>query len=102
MLELLRQKDPRIEKIRASDPKMAEVADHFVQGTSNKILAADAIQFLRAALDAIAPPNARGTMAIIRQETGFEWSLAPLPEPVRPGQKPPRPPGAPTLVKPPQ
>jgi hypothetical protein len=102
LLELLRQKDPRLEKIRASDPKMAEVADHFLQGTSNKALAADTIQFLRAALDAIAPPNARETMAIIRQETGFEWILAPPPEPVHPGQKPSRPPDAPTLIKPPQ
>lgn len=102
LLELLRQKDPRLEKIRASDAKMAEVADQFLQGTSNKALAADATQFLRAALDAIAPPNARETMAIIRQQTGFEWILAPPPEPVHPGRKPLRPPDAPTLVRPPQ
>lgn len=102
LLELLRQRDPRLEKIRTSDPKMAEVAAYFLQGTSNKALAADAIQFLRAALDSIAPPNTRETMAIIRQETGFEWILAPPPDPVHPGQKPPRPPDAPTLVKPPQ
>ena len=102
LLELLRQKDPRLDNIRASDPKMAEVANNFLQGTSNKALAADTIQFLRAALDAIAPPNARETMAIIRPDTGFEWILAPPPEPVRPGAQTPRPPGAPTLVKPPQ
>jgi len=102
LLELLRQKDPRLDKIRASDPKMAEVANNFLQGTSNKTLAADATQFLRAALDAIAPPNARETMAIIREETGFEWILPPPPEPVHPGQKLLRPPDAPTLVKPPQ
>lgn len=96
LLELLRQKDPRLEKIR-SDPKMAEVADRFLDGQSGKILAADATQFLRAALDAIAPPKARETMASIDFETGFEWVLQPPPEPKKPGPKKERPGDAPSL-----
>lgn len=101
LLDLLRQNDPRLEKICNSDAKMAEVARRLLQGESVKILSADAVQFLRAALAAIAPPNARQTMAIIGFETGFDWILAPPPEPKRPSKEKERPPGAPTLLQPP-
>jgi hypothetical protein len=102
LLELLRQKDPRLEKIVSFDPRMAEVAGDFLRGESNKALAADAIQFLRAALDAVSPPNARETMASIQEQTGFAWILPPPAEAVKPSAKPLRPPGAPTLEKSPQ
>ena len=62
---------------------MAEVAGHILQGEINKVSAEDATQFLRAALDAIAPPKARETIAIIYEDTGFEWILAPPPEPMQ-------------------
>ena len=100
LLELLRNHDPRLEKITASDPKMAEVATRFLQGESNKISAADATQFLRAALDAIAPPNAPETMARITEEDGFSWILAPPPEPKSALVPEARPAGAPTLMGP--
>ena len=83
LLELIRQKDPRIEQVVGSDPKMAEVAGRFLQGESNKVLAADATQFLRAILSVIAPPNARETLCSIREDAGLEWILAPPPEPLR-------------------
>ncbi|MGD1211864.1 MAG: hypothetical protein ABR973_10975 [Candidatus Acidiferrales bacterium] len=102
LLELLHKKDPRLEKIIASDAKMAEVVAHFLDGTSNKVLAADATQFLRAALDAIAPPNARETMASIKEDTGFAWILPPPPEPKAPGSQPEHPADRPTLMHPPQ
>jgi hypothetical protein len=106
LLELLRQKDPRLEKIRASDAKLAQVADAFLRGDTSKLLAADTTQFLRAALDAIAPPNARETMALVAEQTGFAWILPPPPEPkAPPSQTQPqsqRPPGAPSLLHPPQ
>jgi hypothetical protein len=102
VLELLRQKDPRIEQIVSSDPKMAEVASRFLGGESNKVLAADATQFLRAILSAIAPPKSRETMCSIREEKGLEWILAPPPEPKTPGYRPERPPGAPSLVEAPK
>src|SRR6202041_3686212 len=75
LLDLLRQKDPRIEKICASDAKMREIADHFLEGQSGKIMAIDATQFLRAALSFLAPPNPRQTMPSISFDTGFEWIL---------------------------
>jgi hypothetical protein len=101
LFDLLRRKDPRLEKIIASDAKMAEVANHFLQGESVKVLPADATQFLRAALSAVSPPNARQTMAILQQESGFDWILAPGPEATQPAyQSPQRPDGAPTLTSP--
>ncbi len=103
LLSLLQNGDPRLAKVKASDPKMAEVAAQFLSGESNKAQAADAIQFLRAALDAIAPPNSRQTMVAIQPEAGVKWILAPPPEPqqTEKSQQQPRPPGAPTLAKPP-
>ena len=100
LMELLRQKDPRIEKIVTSDPKMADVGSHFLQGESNKVFAADATQFLRAALSVIAPPNARETMAAIYEETGLDWILPPPAEAPSPRNHPARPADAPTLSGP--
>lgn len=101
LIELLRANDPRLEKIRASDAKMKTVADLFVAGESGKVLAADAIQFLRAAFNAIASPKDRLTMAVIAEETGFAWILPPPTEPKKPGQEKEREPGAPSLLAPP-
>jgi hypothetical protein len=101
LLEQLRNHDPRLDKITSSDPKMAAVANRLLQGESNKISLSDATQFLRAALDAIAPPNARETMASITQEDGFAWILAPPPEPRSAVQQQQRPDDAPTLAAPP-
>src|SRR5260370_958106 len=81
LMDLLRQKDPRIEKICASDAKMRDVADGLLAGQSNKLLSVDATQFLRAALVVLSPPNARLTMAAIGMQTAFEWILRPPVEP---------------------
>ena len=101
LLDLLRRKDPRLEKICASDAKMREVADHFLEGQRGKIIVADATQFLRAALAVLAPQDARQTMAIIGIETGFDWILRPPPEPKRANAQPDqeRPADAPSLLK---
>ncbi len=101
VLELLRNHDPRLEKITSSDPKMTEVANRFLQGESNKIPSVEATQFLRAALDAIAPADAPETMARITEEDGFSWILAPPPEPKSASVPQARPADAPTLVAPP-
>ncbi|MFZ3218346.1 MAG: hypothetical protein WA192_20035 [Candidatus Acidiferrales bacterium] len=100
LLDLLRRHDPRLEKICASDQKMREVADRFLNGESNKAPAADATQFLRAALDVLTPPSARQTMAVIHFDAGFEWILRPPLEPRKyktPAQQE-RPADAPSLL----
>ena len=85
LLEMIKQKDPRIEQLIAADPQMALVANQFVTGDSKKIRSEDATQFLRAALSAITGPNDRQTFAVIGQESGFAWVLPPPPEPKKPG-----------------
>jgi hypothetical protein len=105
LLELLRTKDPRIEKICSSNPKMREVADRLLQGDYKKIPAADATPFLRAALSATSEPQFRQTLAVIGFESGFEWVLRPPAEPksAAPPQQAEkdRPEGAPSLLGPP-
>ena len=100
LLELLRQKDPRIEKLLSSDPKIAAVARLFLSGECNKAQPTDATQLLRAALDAIAPPNARETMASISEDNGFAWILAPPAEKSLRVARPDRPADAPSLLHP--
>jgi hypothetical protein len=95
LLDLLKNQDPRVQRVVESDPTMREVAQHFLDGTCNKIRSADATQFLRAVLDAIAPPHARESVGILNPEMGFRWILAPPPE--TPIHREDRPPGAPTL-----
>jgi hypothetical protein len=101
LLDLLRAKDHRLMKIGEADPKMWEVANQILQGHINKVKSTDAIQYLRAALAATAPPNSRQTMAAIGIETGFEWILPPPPERKIPRPKKEQEEGAPTLLKPP-
>ena len=79
-LQLLQQKDQRLEKVRNADPQMAMVASQ-IQTDSTKLYAADTIQFLRAALAAVTPPDARQTMSLIGMEKGFSWILRPPAEP---------------------
>lgn len=100
LLEMLRQKDPRIEGFATSDPVMASVAGMLLRGISNKIATADGTQFMRAALHALAPPKARETMAVIGFQTGFDWILQPPAEPKKPAEQQARPADAPTLLKP--
>jgi hypothetical protein len=103
LLEMIKQKDPRIEKLIAADPEIALVANQFLRGDSKKIRSEDATQFLRAALSAITGPNDRQSFATIGQESGFAWVLPPPPEPKRPGPslqpQPNRPADAPSLIK---
>jgi hypothetical protein len=100
VLEMLRQKDPRLEKLSTSDPVMAAVASMLLKGISNKIASADATQFMRALLNALAPSNARETMASISLQSGFTWILPPPAEPKPTLKQKERPSDAPTLLKP--
>lgn len=107
LLDMLQKKDPRLEKIATSDAKMSAVSSLLVAGDSKKILPVDAIQFMRAALGAIAPENARETVCIITEDGGLQWVLQPPAEakPLKPLNAPPvdkdeRPGGAPSLIHP--
>jgi hypothetical protein len=104
---MLQKKDPRLEKIATSDARMSAVSSLLLAGDSKKILATDAIQFMRAALGALAPQNARETVCIITEDGGLQWVLQPPAEakPLKPLNTPPaekdeRPGGAPSLLHP--
>jgi hypothetical protein len=104
LLELLQTKDPRIQKICGSDPKMRGVADLFLQGEYKKILAADATPFLRAAISVTADPKLPQTLAVIGIDSGFEWILRPPDEPKSAAPQQPEKennPEAPSLLHPP-
>lgn len=98
LLDLLKQKDPHLESVIQGDRTMANTANEFLTGDSLKISATDATQFLRAAMAAITPANQPQTMAVIRDENGFDWVLRPPAEPKPP--KGARPAGAPSLANP--
>jgi hypothetical protein len=100
LIELWRQKDPRLQQIAASDARLGDAARGILEGESNKVPSTDATQFFRAALDTTAPRGAPQIIAKIGQESGFAWILAPPAEAVNPGLQPQRPPDAPSLVGP--
>ena len=97
LLDLLRQNDARLRGVRLADASTTALAEQLSSDDTRKALAADTTSFLRATLDAIAAPNANQVVAVISEQTGFDWILAP-----KEGTKGDnaRPPGAPTLIKP--
>lgn len=100
LLDLLKQNDPRFASLRGSDPKVAAAMDRILDGQAQKLPSADAIQFLRAAVEILAPPKARVTFAEISEQDGFSWILPPPAEPKPRLQEPQREPGAPSLLHP--
>ena len=100
LIDLLRAGDPRLQKVTAADPQMAEVTRAVVAGETNRVKSADGTQFFRAALDAVSPPNAQQSIGILGDESGFKWVLAPPAEPKAPEVQGNRPAGAPTLRHP--
>jgi hypothetical protein len=102
VLEMLKDKDPRLDKVISSDARMRQVAGFFVAGDYKKILGVDAVQFLRAVLGAIAPEKARETVSVLTEDGGLQWVLKP-PAEAKPAPRPgeaERPPDAPSLMHP--
>jgi hypothetical protein len=98
---LIQQNDPRIAKLRASDPRFNKVAEHIERGQANKALVQDAADFLRAALPFLAG-NAHFVEGTVRENGGFEW-IVPPEEPREKAQRgqddKDRPSDAPTLMR---
>ena len=78
LLELLKKNDPRLAAL-SSDSTQAAVKDSILRGDVQKLKVADATQFLRAAIDAIATKDQRQEIATI-DASGFAWILPPPPE----------------------
>lgn len=104
LLDLLQQNDSRLAKIRAANEIQAKSVTLAVEGQSQKTDAAILVNFMKAALPAIAPPETKLTMAKVEYDGGFQWILqppkaaAPPPNPSEtPGEKTPEEPERPTL-----
>ena len=97
LLDLLRQNDPRLAKARAANEILAKSVAFVVDGQSQKSVAASDVDFLRAALPAVTPPETKLTMALVDFDKGFHWVMEPPKEDRPPVDATPREPDAPTL-----
>jgi hypothetical protein len=100
LVGLLQQSDPRIAKIRASEPRFNKLAELIEHGQANKAVTEDASDFLRAILPILAG-EARFIQATLGEDSGFRWVVPPDEsvdlERKAEGQDKNRPPDAPTL-----
>ena len=97
LLDLLRQNDPRLARIRTMNEVLAKSVAFVVDGQSQKSLAASDADFLRAALPAVTPPETKLTMALIDFDKGFRWLIEPPATERPPADGTPREPDAPSL-----
>jgi hypothetical protein len=95
LIDLLRQNDPRLAKIRASSEPTTKSVDFVVGGQAEKSMATADADFLRAALAAVNPPDTKMSMAMVDFDRGFRWLIEPAEPP--PVDTTPREPDAPTL-----
>jgi len=97
LIDLLRQNDPRLAKVRAANEIVGKSVAMVVDGQSQKSAAAPDVDFLRGALPAVTSPETKLTMALVDYDKGFRYVLAPPAEDRAPVDLKPREPGAPTL-----
>ncbi len=105
MLDLLRQNDPRLAKIRAANELLTKSVTFVVDGQSQKSAEASDVEFLKAALPAVTPPESKLTLAMVDFDRGFQWILrppksepnAPAPGAPAPNDTTPQEPDKPTL-----
>jgi hypothetical protein len=89
LLDLLQQNDSRLAKIRVANEIQAKSVTLVVEGQSQKADEASLVNFMKAALPAIAPPETKLTMGMVDYDRGFQWILQPPKAPAPPpGEKP--------------
>jgi hypothetical protein len=77
LLDLLRQNDPRLEKIRSATVAVAKSIELVAGGQSHKSDAASDSDFLKAALPTVNSPDTKLVIALVDFDRGFQWILAP-------------------------
>ncbi len=95
---LIQGDDPRIARLRSSDPRFAKVMLEIEHGQAQRSATQDAADFLRAVVPLIAG-DAKFIQATLGEDSGFRW-VVPPDEPVTKQQKADdknRPPDAPSL-----
>jgi hypothetical protein len=107
VMDLIQGGDPRIAKLRDSDPKIAKAVESISRGQSQKADTLPSTDFMRALLPLIVG-NASFAMGKMEEQAGFNW-IVPPDEPVEKRSKEEkakedqdRPPEAPSLRKRPQ
>jgi hypothetical protein len=97
LIDLLRQGDSKLAEIRASSKQVEKAILLVSNGQSEKSAGDDDATFLRAAIPAIAPADAKITIGQIDFDKGFRWLVEPADHPpgsIKPQQQEE---GAPTL-----
>jgi hypothetical protein len=95
LLALIQGGDPAIARLRSSDPRFAKDLDSIEKGQAQKVLSADAADFLQAALPLISGGH-KFFLGTMEEQHGFEWIIPPD-EPVEKTDEKSRPPSAPSL-----
>lgn len=99
VMELIQSGDPRVAKIRSSDPKIEKAVDLISRGQAQKADDGASTDFLRALLPLISD-KATFAMGKMQEQGGFDW-IVPPEEPVEKGKSDDkdRPPDVPSLRK---
>jgi hypothetical protein len=84
LLDLLQQNDPRLATIRASNVNVTKSVNFVTDGQSQKSAAANDVDFLKAALTAVAPQGAQLSIGFVDFERGFQWAVQPAEAPPPP------------------
>jgi len=77
LLELLKQDDPRLQKVRASSTQIFEATGHLLEGESPKAHPDDVGAFLQAAVPAVHAPDTRMAIAELTELKEFVWLVQP-------------------------
>ncbi len=91
ILDLLQQNDARLAKFRAASEVVAKSVTLIADGQSQKSDTASVVNFLKAALPAVASPETKLTMGEVDYDAGFKWILAPPKPPAPPPNETPTP-----------
>jgi hypothetical protein len=90
LLDLLQQNDSRLTKFRAASEIQEKAISLAVEGQSQKSDGPSLVNFLKAALPAITPPETKLTMAKVDYDGGFQWILQPPKAPAPPPSESPQ------------
>jgi hypothetical protein len=89
VLDLLQQNDSRLAQFRAATPQQEKSLALVAEGQSQKSDAASLVNFFKAALPAIAPPETKLYMAKVDYDGGFQWIIQPPKAPAPPASEKP-------------
>jgi len=103
LLELLRANDPRLARVRNADKLTSDAAVKILEGESHKAPLEGVVALVRGALEATIGEDEAMALGVLDERTGLAWIVPQrIPADRAEQEKKDRPPGAPTLRKPPE